>query len=162
MKDWFANLEQREQWFVGIGGIVAILVILWALVWIPFDKGHNDLRTSVSTWEGALADLRVIRASMDAAPSTGPARPVATAQSPVVVVDQTLRERALSNAATRQQPTPNGVRVEFENVVFDQLVLWLGDLSNQHAMEVQAGNLRKAAQAGPGRINASLTLERAP
>jgi type II secretory pathway component PulM len=50
--------------------------------------------------------------------------------------------------------------VEFESVPFDDLVLWLGDLSSQFAMEVQSGSLSAAAQSAPGRINATLTIER--
>ena len=81
-------------------------------------------------------------------------------QTPVVVVDQTLRARGLNGSLKRRQPTPNGIRVEFENVAFDELVLWLGDLSTRYSMEVQAGSMSVASRAGPGRINASLTLER--
>jgi general secretion pathway protein M len=80
-------------------------------------------------------------------------------QSPVVIVDATLRNRSLGQPK-RSQPTPNGIRVEFENVPFDDLVLWLGDLSSQYAMEVQSGSLSAATQSGPGRINATLTIER--
>ena len=83
-------------------------------------------------------------------------------QAPIIIVDQTLRSRGLEQFRRRSQPTTsNGIRVEFENVAFDELVLWLGDLSDQHAMHVQAGSLSIASQGGPGRINASLTLERA-
>ena len=81
-------------------------------------------------------------------------------ETPVVVVDQTLRARGLNGALKRRQPTPNGIRVEFENIAFDDLVLWLGDLSTGYSMEVQAGSMSVANRAGPGRINASLTLER--
>ena len=83
-------------------------------------------------------------------------------QSPIIVVDQTLRSRGLEQFRRRSQPTANnGIRVEFENVAFDDLVLWLGDLGQHHGMHVQAGSLSVASQSGPGRINASLTLERA-
>ena len=82
-----------------------------------------------------------------------------SAQSPVVVVDSTLRSHGLGQPK-RSQPTPNGIRVEFENVAFDKLVVWLGDLSNQYGMEVQAGSVSPAVPASPGRVNATLTLER--
>ena len=53
------------------------------------------------------------------------------------------------------------MRVEFEGVAFDELVIWLGDLSDAYDMHVQAGSVSALTQAGPGRVNASLTLERA-
>lgn len=163
MKDWFYGLEQREQMIVGAGGGVAVLILLWALLWMPLDRAHQDAELNVERWQDALSELRVVAANLeDGSSATASSRPASSNDSPVVIVDRTLREHSLNNTAKRQQPTPNGVRVEFENVAFDQLVVWLGDLNSRYAMEVQAGSLSLAARAGPGRINASLTLERAP
>lgn len=160
MKEWFDGLEAREQLFVGIGALLVAVIILWAGIWLPLDKGHRNLEQSVGTWQRSLSELRQIAANADAGGATG-GQQVVSSESPVVIVDRTLRERSLNNTVKRQQPTPNGVRVEFENVAFDQLVVWLGDLSARHSMDVQAGSLSLAARAGPGRVNATLTLERA-
>lgn len=161
MKDWFERLEQRERAFVAGGVVVVTFAILYAFIWMPLDKGHKALVTSVSTWERSLAELRPLtglpRTSGDSAKALAGAR-----QTPVVIIDQTLRARGLDRSLKRSQPTTsNGIRVEFENVVFDDLVLWLGDLSSQYAMHVSSGSLSKANRAEPGRINATLTLERA-
>ena len=99
--------------------------------------------------------------AMRARASSSPQTP-ASRQTPVVIVDQTLRARGLDRALRRSQPTTsNGIRVEFENVAFDDLVLWLDDLGSQYAMQVASGSLSTSSQAAPGRINATLTLERA-
>ena len=89
------------------------------------------------------------------------ATPAGAGQTPVVIVDQTLRARGLDRSLQRSQPTTsNGIRVEFENVAFDDLVLWLGDLSNQYAMEVTSGSFSAGNRSTAGRVNATLTLER--
>lgn len=163
MKEWFHGLEQREQMIVGAGAVVALLILLWALVWMPLDRAHRDAAQNLDRWQVALADLRVVAANLggvEAGQTTS--GPATSNDSPVVIVDRTLREHSLNNTAKRQQPTPNGVRVEFENVAFDQLVVWLGDLNSRYGLEVQAGSMSLSSRAGPGRINASLTLERAP
>ena len=162
MKDWYQNLEVREQLFVGIGGVVVLLIILWAVVWAPLDKGHRDMQASVQSWQRSLSELRVIGATATTTTTSSQSSAQGANESPVVIVDRTLRERQLASTVKRQQPTPNGIRVEFENVAFDQLVLWIADLNARYGMDVQAGNLTLASQAGPGRINASLTLERVP
>lgn len=163
MKDWFENLESREQLFVTIGGAATAVILLWAVIWMPLDRTHDTLTRNVSNWKNALADLQVVAANLQAGTTDGTSPTQAGLNdSPVVIVDRTLRERSLNSTVKRQQPTPNGIRVEFENVAFDQLVVWLGDLNTRYAMEVQAGSLSLASRAGPGRINASLTLERAP
>ena len=161
MRDWWDNLEGREQMFVLSGGLFVVVVLLYALVWVPFDKNHEQLASNVSNWERSLAELRPLRGSLSTSSQSGGVA-ISSNQAPIIIVDQTLRSRGLEQFRRRSQPTTsNGIRVEFENVAFDELVLWLGDLSDQYAMHVQAGSLSVASQAGPGRINASLTLERA-
>lgn len=159
MRDWFEALEPRERLFVGAGIVVVAIAVFWGLVWMPLDKGHRGAQERVSIWEQSLAELRPLAAQPQPANGAQSQSRVASTQSPVVIVDSTLRNRSLGQPK-RSQPTPNGIRVEFENIAFDDLVLWLGDLSNQYGMEVQAGSLSVAAQSGPGRINATLTIER--
>ena len=159
MRDWFESLEARERLFVSIGAAIVAIALLWGLIWAPLDRGHRELQQRVSTWERSLADIRPLASMPQPQSGSRPASTAGGAQSPVVIVDSTLRSHGLGQPK-RSQPTPNGIRVEFENVAFDKLVVWLGDLSSQYGMEVQAGSLSAATSESPGRINASLTLER--
>lgn len=161
MKDWFETLESRERIFVLGGAAVVVIALLWAFVWSPLDKGHKRLESSVAAWESSLAELRPLIGMQQTSGSSGQPTRVSSQQTPVVIVDQTLRARGLDRSLKRSQPTTSsGIRVEFENVAFDDLVMWLGDLGTQYAMHVSSGTLSTASRAGPGRINATLTLER--
>jgi general secretion pathway protein M len=138
-----------------------LIALVYGLGWAPFDKKHTELKSDVAQWELSLAELRPLRAMVA---NGGQAQLISRAdsqQSPIIIVDQTLRSRGLDRYRKRSQPTTsNGIRVEFENVAFDELVLWLGDLSDQYSMQVQVGSFSVGPQQTPGRINASLTLER--
>jgi general secretion pathway protein M len=163
VKDWFYSLESRERTFVSIGAAVVLIALFYALIWQPLDKGQITLRNSIDIWERSLTELRPLRG---VAPVSGTQSATASGgsqQTPVVIVDQTSRARGLDRSLKRSQPTTgSGIRVEFENVAFDDLILWLGDLSAQHTMHVQAGSFSASSQSGPGRINATLTIERTP
>ncbi len=162
MKDWFDNLEAREKLFVSVGAIVVVLSLIYGFAWAPLDRNHSQVTASVSDWQQSLAELRPLRGVAQNSTSTAP-RAATSQQSPIIIVDQTLRSRGLEQFRRRSQPTTsNGIRIEFENVAFDDLVLWLGDLADQYGMHVQAGSLSAGGRSGPGRINATLTLERAP
>ena len=161
MKDWFDTLETREQVFVAAGAVIVIVALIYALLWLPLDKRHDQAQQSVADWERSLAELGPLRALVANAGRATPRGSVDDGQAPIIIVDQTLRSRGLEQYRRRSQPTTsNGIRVELESVPFDELVLWLGDLSDQFGLHVQAGSLSAIAQAGPGRVNASLTLER--
>ena len=161
MKDWFETLDSRERVFVISGATIVVIALLYAFVWTPLDKGQKALESSVIAWQQSLADLRPLKGLQQAPVSSNQAAQAGTQQTPVLIVDQTLRARGLDRSLKRSQPTTsNGIRVEFENVAFDDLVLWLSDLGAQYAMQVSSGSLSTASRAGPGRINATLTLER--
>lgn len=161
MSDWFESLEARERLFVTAGAIIVGLALVYGMFWAPLDKKHAALRADVEILQRSIAELRPLRM----APANGAQSGLTTAtggqQTPIVIVDQTLRSRGLDKYRRRSQPiSSNGIRVEFEDVAFDELVLWLGDLSDQHAMHVKGASFSTGAQAAPGRTNATITLER--
>ena len=160
MKAWFESLEERERLFVVAAAIVLAIALFYLAIWMPLDRGQRNLATSIETWRDSLAELRVLKPAIG---KTGPNRnaPADVSQSLVVIVDNTLRERGLYNSLQRSQPTTtSGIRVEFENVAFDDLVLWLGDLSSSYGLQVQSGSFSAASEQNDGRVNSSLTLER--
>ncbi len=159
MMDWFESLEVRERLFVAAGAVVVAAALVYAFAWVPLDKRHSEVAASVANWQRSLAELRPLKNMKPAAPV--PRAGGGAQQSTIIIVDETLRSRGLEQYRRRSQPTStNGIRVEFEDVAFDDLVLWLGDLADQYAMHVQAGSVTAGSRSGPGRVNASLTLER--
>ncbi|MEM6512168.1 MAG: type II secretion system protein GspM [Pseudomonadota bacterium] len=160
MRDWYDNLEAREKLFVSVGAVIVVVSVVWGLIWVPLDRGHQDRQASVSTWERSLSELIPLKSRV-ASGNGAPTQSVRGNQTPVVIIDQTLRARGLDRALKRSQPTTStGIRVEFENVAFDDLVVWLGDLSAQYGMQMQQGSFSSTTRSAPGRVNASMTLER--
>ena len=161
MRDWFEALAPREQLFVGAGAVIVAVTLLYGFVWLPFDKSHAQLSADAERWQRSLAELGPLKAQLAQQPSTtSTPRPNAANQAPVVIVDTTSRARGLDRSLKRSQPTTStGIRVEFESVAFDDLILWLGDLSSQYGMVVQQGSF-STDQDAPGRVNSTLTLER--
>lgn len=161
MKDWFTGLAQREQIFVAGGAVVVLIAVFHTVVWVPLDTGQKAMAQEVSVWQRSLAELKPLKGMQPASTGNNTTVIAGANQTPVVIVDQTLRARGLDRALKRSQPTTsNGIRVEFDNVAFDDLVLWLGDLSRQYGMQVSSGSMSQSSQSAPGRINATFTLER--
>ena len=162
MKNWFYSLEDRERLFVSVGALIVAIALIYGFAWVPLDKKHTEATASVSDWHRSLAELQPLKGAATQA-TRGSSRSNSSQRAPIIIVDQTLRSRGLEQYRKRSQPTSsNGIRVEFEDVAFDELVIWLGDLSEQYEMTVQAGSLSAGNRSGPGRINGTLTLERAP
>ena len=160
MKEWFDMLEVRERLFVLVGALFVAGAIVYYGIWSPLDRGQATLAANVSALQRSLAELKPLKAALGN--SGGSASVIAGGnQSLVVIVDMTLRERGLYSALQRSQPTrDNGIRVEFENAPFDDLILWLGELGNRYGLQAISGSFSAPMQDSQGRVNASLTLER--
>ena len=159
MKDWFEALEPRERVMVSIAGAFIVFAVYWFAIWQPLARGTDDLEARIGDWRVAIAELAPLRGRLE----QGGSQPVQAGrnQSLVVIVDNTLRERQLYSSLQRSQPTnTNGIRVEFSDIAFDDLVLWLGELASQFGLYVQSASFSQGSTNNPGRINASLTLER--
>ncbi len=157
MRDWFDSLQDRERIFVLTAALFLAFAVLYLGIWMPLDRGQKSLSLSVDTWKTALAELRPLKGQLQ---NSASGQTAGRNQSLVVIIDNTLRQRGLYSALQRSQPTAgNGIRVEFENVAFDDLVLWLGDLSNSYGLHVQSGNFSNP-QDSEGRVNSTVTLER--
>jgi general secretion pathway protein M len=160
MKDWFEALEPRERLMLSGGGIFVLLALFYFSIWMPLDRGQTTLSANVQMLRQSIAELKPLKAAL-ATSGASPAQIEGINQSLVVIVDLTLREHGLYNALQRSQPTrDNGIRVEFENASFDDLILWLGSLGGRYGLQVVSGSFSVPAQGTKGWVNASVTLER--
>jgi general secretion pathway protein M len=161
LKDWFNSLEARERIFVSAAAVVVVFAVGWFGLWAPVSDRHSAAEARIDDWQRSLAELRPMRGQIQASASGRPTN-VGQNQSLVVIVDNSLRQRGLTNSLQRSQPTPdgNGIRVEFEAAAFDDLVLWLGDLHRQYGLQVDSGSFSTASGESPGRVNSSVTLQR--
>lgn len=158
MKERFYALQPRERMMILAAAGFVIFALLYFGLWLPLDRGHRDAAARVDELKLAIAELRPLRGL---AQTSGSRSTAGQNQSLVVIIDTTVRQRSLDSALQRSQPTAtNGIRVEFENVVFDDLMLWLGDLSNNYGMQLQSGSFSSTSAENVGRVNSSLTLER--
>lgn len=158
MKTWFANLEVREQKLVAGAAVFIIFAVLYMGMWQPIDSAQTRTLNGVETWQRSVNTLRSLKGRLGATDGRqGSQRNIN--QPLVVVIDSTLRVRNMT-APQRSQPTGSNIRVEFENVSFDDVMLWLGDLSSQYALQVHSGSFTSTSSTAPGRVNAQLTIGR--
>jgi len=155
MRDWYANLNERERRLV-LFGAIAVAVLLILAVLLPLNRNIVQARQRVANKQ---ADLAFIQQAVPELASAGPAAGnVASAESLVVLVDRSARESGLGKSLASSQPTGDkGLRVRFDKAPFDALVAWLGRLSQQNGVRVESAEIEYAGEAGL--VNAGLVLK---
>jgi len=160
MKDWFLGLESRERLFVSVGGVLAAIFLLWALLLSPLYGASAAVESRIENKRDTLLFLRNAAAELQAAGE----RPAGTGadfsgQSLVSIVDRSARRAGLGAALTRNQPVgDDGIRVRLDDASFDALARWLGALNAGSGLVIDSASFDRAAQSG--HVNASLVFRK--
>ena len=148
---WYSGREPNEQRLLRIAAVVVpVLLVLIALSGLQGAVSRLDKR--VATKRGDLAYLQSVAPVLASAP-----QPAAGGQSLVALVDAGSREVGLTVSGT-DPVGQNQLRIRLENAPFDTLIGWLIRLQQTQGVAVQNASIDRGA--GPGQVNATLTLAR--
>jgi general secretion pathway protein M len=157
LQQWFGSLSPRDQRILRLGGAAAFVMVL-VLLFLPLQRALSGAESRV---ERKQADLAWMRGAAPSVLSAGPGPGTqATAESLVVLIDQSARESGLGKALAGSQPSGSGAqRVQLNMADFNLLVAWVARLSGQHGVKVDSASISAASE--PGMVTATLVL-RAP
>lgn len=156
-RDWWSGRAERERRLLSAGAAVLAVILAYLLVWEPLQGLHQRRLAALSEARSLAIQLETLAA--EAAAGSGTARAGSRSQSLLSVVDQSGKSSGIGKAPSRIQPEGDGiVRVWFEDVPFDVLIRWLGDLRLRHDIVVADADIER--ESGRGLVNARLTLAR--
>jgi general secretion pathway protein M len=155
MRAWFENLSERDRRVVTIGGALALVLAVLAIV-LPLNTQISLARKRITTKQGDLAFIQSVAPQVAAA---GPgAAGAANAESLVVLIDSSARESGLGKSLASSQPTGDkGLRIRLDKAPFDAVVAWLARLSQQHGVRIESAEIETAGEVGL--VNAGLVLK---
>jgi general secretion pathway protein M len=162
MKAWLASLDPRERNALIFGGILLAMVLIYVLVWQPFNARATRLEQTVQEqralkqWmQNAALEVQRLRATQVPASM----RAGMGGQSLLAVVDQAARKDRLGTVLKRIEPEGTSiVRVWFEQAIFDDVLLWLGDLQNTYGVRITSISIDHQ-NGSAGSVNARVELE---
>lgn len=150
---WYADLQQREQRMVAVGGLVVGLLIVVMGILVPL---HSALSTAVARNAAKREDLEWMQVNAPEIRAAGNQLPASTGEAPVVLVDRVGREAGLAAAMRGTQPSGTGVRVQLEAAPFDTMITWLATLDERYGLAIESITVDRAVR--PGAVNANITF----
>jgi type II secretory pathway component PulM len=141
---------------LGVGLLLALLIIGWRFVWTPLELRSAALTADVDELSRLLVDVQRA-AELSSAGQSGAGTGSATS-SPLALVDQTARPLGLSFESTRLE-SADAIYVTFRDAPFDLLNTWLTLLEIEHNFSVMTVS-GISASGTPGLVNGQILLAR--
>lgn len=150
--------EPREQRILGIGAIVVLILLGWALLWHPLSRAQHDLRTRLSARQQDMAFMQQAKAQLQNLQQRDQAGgSQRQGKSLLALADASARKAGLGPKIKRIEPLDDKrIRLEYKAADFDVLIAWLSDLKRHYGISADDVSLDRAA--GTGQVNARLTL----
>lgn len=147
---WLARTEQERR-FLGIGGGIALLALLYLLLVDPAVEGRAQLRRTLPQLHNQAAELQAM-----AQEASTLARAPATQVAPLTreTVDTSLNGRGLKPQSLSM--TGEYIKLQLNNVSFANLATWLDEQRRANRVLVQDAAVTALPVAG--QVDASLTL----
>jgi len=151
--NYWGSLKEQEQRLLIIAGAVFIVFVLVMGVLKPLNKAVADAEQKLKREQNFQVFVEQSIAKLKAAGSS--ARTSSGNLSQLV-----NRSRGRYNVNISQmQPSNNSLRVNIENVEFNNLVAWLDELVNQHGVTVANLDISQGDETGYVRVS-RLVLEK--
>lgn len=152
---YWRGLTPRERAVLTLGGAVAAILLLYGLVWAPFQQDLARLRAAVPQQQQQLQWMRAqLERVQQLRANAGRTVPGGGLLS---FVEQSAQAYNIRANIRRMEPQgANGVNLAIDGVPFNGLVEWLANLQKQGGVRIETASLE--ATGTPGLVNARVLL----
>ena len=159
LQRYWRSLSMRDRRVLGFGGLLAVCIVFYALVWTPIQDNLNRLRPQVERQSMDLAWMQQQAEKIQKLRQTRPAQKKANALPLLTIVDQTSKSQKIRDRIKQIQPGKQSgtAKVWFDKVIFEDWLSWLDQISAQ-GIDVTRVSITKSADQP--RVNIRLELEK--
>ncbi len=159
MTFWLNQLAPRERRVLIIGAVTLVIMMGYFMLWEPLVTARAQLenvvaaqKTTLRWMTDAAAEVKQLRLQSNTSP-TKTHKP-----SLLSLIDKSVRTGILAKTNKRIEPKgKQKVQVRFNTVSFTALMRWLGQLYNQHQVEMSQISIER--QQAPDQVKVNLTLK---
>lgn len=154
MKNWWLTLSSSERSMLLVSAILMMAFLFYMFIWSPFSEKVFQLQTDVHNnqlllrWmEQRVPELEKLK---HAQVKSNEIKTVKKENiSLLTLLEQTLKNGSLAYLTpTLKQTIKKQVKVDFKEVPFNNLILWLYKLKDKYAVDVLQINMHATDKAG--------------
>ena len=159
MRQWWNSKTHQEHLAMIIGGSAVLILLLYLIIWRPFEQNLEQKALQVASQQSTLQWMKGNLGLIKSLNSNQSKRGSNTNEALLTLVDRTAKKAELRQLIKRIKPQgDDSVQLWVEQASFDILIRWLGQMTQEHGMDVESLNIDR--QDGPGLVNARLVLQR--
>lgn len=158
LKTKINSLKPRERWLALTSILLLSAGAIYVLAFYPLYKAISNRTDRITQKQQDIVWLRIMAGQLS---GLGNAQftNISKTESLVKLVADSVAGSKLASALTGQIPNgQQGVKAQFENANFNDLIIWLDQLQKTKGIQILDASITETPQAG--QVNASISLTR--
>lgn len=157
---WYHGLQARERMLVAGTAVIVLVTLFYISTWEPLHTGLAEQQQQQFANQKSLAWMQQASAEAKALKAAGNrTRKSSGNQAITLVLEQTSKNSAIKNNLSKLESSgKDGARVTLDGASFDQMLIWLNTLQQNHGIVVSSASIDRADASGT--VNARLSFSK--
>lgn len=156
---WFNSLTAQEKKLIKLGVIILVPVMLWKFIYWPITHTYESKQAQLINLHKQYKEMESFKTLFKVQEKLGKKFHRDLNQPFIAWIDEQLTKNDLVQFVVRSEPKDNQTLIlSFENVMFDELVIWLESLENNYSIKISEVDINLTDKDN-GLCNVRITLE---
>lgn len=157
---WYSGLPSRDRNLLIASTLLLLTTLFYLIVWEPLHQGLEQQQQKFRSQQDIHAWMESASNEVMALKRTG-TRKAPTSQPIALTLENSSKISGLKQHINKIESSgKNGARVKIDSASFDQLLVWLNTLEQQHGVTITTASIERKDIAGT--ISARLSFEKTP
>ena len=157
---WLNGLPARDRHLLFITIGLLTVTLFYLVIWEPIHQGYDQEKQSLKSQRDIHAWMQAAAVEAQSLKRSG--KVAARSNQPIaLILENTAKISGLTQQINKIESSgKEGARVKIDSISFDQLLVWLNTLEQQHGVTITTATIERNEQSGT--VNARLSFDKLP
>lgn len=158
IKEWWQHLGPREQKLVSYGGIITLLLLFFAFIWLPEMQFVSLTRNKIPHTRNLVVWMQAADRKLSLASHENNDKPILTPVGLLSTLQNRINRMNMQNALQQLKQISNeAIELNFNEVEFDNLISLLLETCKNPSVKIE--QLSASASKNSGMVKARVVLK---
>ncbi len=157
---WYSSLPTRDRNLLIIISTLLFITLFYLIVWEPIHQGHDQQQQKLKSQQDIYAWMQSASNEVISLKGAGAGARKAASNKPIaLILENSAKISGLKQHINKIESSgKSGARVKIDSASFDQLLVWLNTLEQQHGVTITTASIERNDEAGT--VSARLSFEK--
>lgn len=155
---WYNSQSSRDRKLIIAMAALLLVTLFYLMIWEPIHQGRDQQKLKLKTQQEIHSWMQSAAKEVTSLKGNSIKR-ASSKQAIALILENSAKISGLKKHINKIESSgKNGARIKIDSVSFDQLLLWLNTLEQQHGVRITTASIERNDKTGT--ISARISFEK--